>query len=232
MDGCFVIEREAAPVSERPTSPHRKGSGVEGAVAAVAPMRLARRVVDKDRESVLDEFEDLIVAIARKRDRAAFRALFDHFAPRLKTFFMRGGLDPAAAEEIVQETMVKVWRKADQFDPAKAKASTWIFSIGRNLRVDFLRKEKRPQPDFNDPMFVPDPEPDGFEVLSVAQEADLVREAFDALPPDQKAVMTLAFYEEKPHSEIASELGLPLGTVKSRIRLAFQRIRSGLGESV
>ena len=180
----------------------------------------------------MDEFEDLIVAIARRRDRTAFRALFDHFAPRLKTFFMRGGLDPSAAEEIVQETMVKVWRKADQFDPAKAKASTWIFSIARNLRVDFLRKEKRPQPDFNDPMFVPDAEPDGFDTLSVAQEADMVREAFAALPPDQKAVLTLAFYEEKPHSEIASELGLPLGTVKSRIRLAFQRIRSGLGESV
>ena len=175
--------------------------------------------------------EQLLVAVAENQDRAAFRTLFEYFAPRVKAFMGRQGADPGMVEEIIQETMVNVWRKADQFDPAKASAATWIFTIARNLRVDLVRKANRPAPDANDPALVPDPEPFGHEVISLKREASQLNNAVAALPPEQLAVLKLAFYEEKAHAQVAEELGIPLGTVKSRIRLAFNRIRSDLGES-
>ena len=101
----------------------------------------------------------LIAAIAQNGDKAAFKALFEHFAPRLKAFILRRGVSSDVAEEVVQEAMINVWRKAAQFDPAKASASTWVFTIGRNALVDLVRKARRPEPDMNDPSMVPDPEP-------------------------------------------------------------------------
>ena len=174
--------------------------------------------------------DELIVSVAQHRDRAAFRELFDHFAPRLKAFVMRQGLDSQMAEEVTQEAMVRVWQKAQQFDPSKARASTWIFTIARNLRIDFLRKSYRPEPDPDDPAMVPDAEPSGFAHVAQAQEAERLRAAIAVLPDDQRIVLHLAFFEEKTHPEIAGQLGIPLGTVKSRIRLAFKRVRSELGE--
>ena len=100
--------------------------------------------------------DELIVAVAKHRDRAAFRQLFDHYAPRLKAFVIRQGLDSQMAEEVTQEAMVRVWQKAQQFDPSKARASTWIFTIARNLRIDFLRKSYRPELDPNDPAMAPE----------------------------------------------------------------------------
>jgi len=177
-----------------------------------------------------DRLNSLIVAVGRDRDRAAFQALFSHFAPRLKAFMQGQRTDPGLAEEIVQETMVNVWRKAGQFDPAKASAGTWVFTIARNMRIDLLRKASRPEPDMNDPALVPEPDPPVAELISQQQEAARLREAFASLPEDQQKVLRLVFFEDKTHAQVSEGLGIPLGTVKSRIRLALKRIRSEVGE--
>ena len=137
---------------------------------------------------------------------------------------------PVTEEEAVQEAMLNVWRKAHQFDPSKASASTWIFAIARNTRIDLIRKTIRPELDPNDPALVPDAPKSAFETVSAAKDAERIRAKVAALPTEQKEVLHLAFFEDTPHSEIARKLDIPLGTVKSRIRLAVQRIRSEIGE--
>lgn len=176
------------------------------------------------------EMNALLERIARESCRHAFATLFAHFAPRIKGFMMRGGTPEEMAEEVVQETMVTVWTKAGQFDAARAGAATWIFTIARNKRIDMIRRQRRPEPDPLDPMFEPDPEPDGERALVMRQDEDRVRGALDQLPPDQAEVVRLSFYENLPHSAIAERLDLPLGTVKSRLRLAFRKVRGALGE--
>lgn len=173
---------------------------------------------------------DLLVSVGQSQDREAFRLLFEYFAPRLTSFMLRRGASHAAAEEIVQEAMVKVWRKASKYDPAKASASTWIFTVGRNVHIDVLRKADRPELDPDDPALVPDAEPDAVARLSMGQDATRIRAAMAKLPDDQRQILLLAFFEEKPHSRIAEELKIPLGTVKSRIRLAFKRMRAEIGD--
>ena len=193
-----------------------------------AKMERAVSPVDPDQSS--KSMSDLLVDVGRQ-DQAAFRAIFDHFAPRLKAFLMAQGTSPQMAEEVVQETMVKIWRKADQYEPARAAASTWIFTIARNMRIDHLRKFNRPEPDMNDPAFVPDPEPLATEMISQSQDAAQLHEALAELSEEQRAVLKLAYFEEKAHPEIAEALNIPLGTVKSRIRLALKNIRSRVGDS-
>ena len=143
---------------------------------------------------------------------------------------MRQGTRGQLADEVIQETMVRIWRKAGQFDPARASASTWIFTIARNIRIDLIRKANRPEPDMNDPAFVPDPEPLPHDRLSREQEAGRLLDIVADLPAEQQEVLRLAFFEEKSHPEVAAELGIPLGTVKSRIRLAMKRIRNEFGD--
>ncbi len=176
------------------------------------------------------QLDHLLAAISEGRDRQAFRHLFDAFAPRIRAFIARQGTDAETAEEVVQETFVSVWKKAHLFDPSKASASTWMFAIARNARIDLLRKSARPAPDPDDPALVADPEPSAHTLVSRAQEAARLKEVMGLLPPEQQAVLRLAFYEEKAHAQVAEELGIPLGTVKSRIRLALGRIRSELGD--
>ncbi len=168
-----------------------------------------------------------ILAIADRADRTAFAALFGHFAPRVKTYLMRLGASAALAEELAQETMLTVWRKAALFDPARAGASTWIFTIARNLRLDAARSEKRRSALGEDTM-VPPPEPEPDMLVAAGQRDDRIRAALTTLPPDQAEVVRHAFFFDKPHSEISTELGLPLGTVKSRLRLAMNRLRDAL----
>ena len=170
-------------------------------------------------------------AIATNSDRESFKCLFDYFAPRLKSFLIGQGTDIQLAEEVVQETMVKVWRKSHQFDVAKASASTWIFTIARNMRVDLLRKNNRPEPDHNDPAFIPDPEPQVTEIIARNQEALELNKLILSLPSEQREVLNLAYFQDMAHAEIAGKLNIPLGTVKSRIRLALKRIRVTLGDS-
>ncbi len=167
-----------------------------------------------------------MLAVRDHRDRAAFAALFDEFAPRLKGFIMRTGTGADQAEEIVQEVMLTVWRKAGQFDPARAQVSAWIYQIARNRQIDMLRKERRPMPEnFSNP---PDVEPDGGEMLAVEQEAGALKEALARLNPDQRDIIERAYLGELTHQEISSQTGLPLGTIKSRIRLGLERLRHEL----
>ena len=169
----------------------------------------------------------LLVAVARGRDREAFAALFAFYAPRLKAFMMRSGMAASAAEDVAQETMLLVWKKASYFDPARAGVSTWIFTIGRNVRIDRLRRESRPAAAAAafDPSDQPDSPVSGEAAVMTAEREERVRSAIAMLSPEQADILRLSFFGDKPQSEIASELGIPLGTVKSRVRLALGRLR-------
>lgn len=170
-------------------------------------------------------FDTLIEAVAAHRDRSAFAELFEHFAPRLKSYLMRLGTEDSAAEEVVQEAMVMVWRKAESFDRHQATASTWVFTIARNKRIDRLRRERRPELDPNDPALVPDPVEPADRALQSRQSRERVLQAIEKLPAEQSELIRMAYFDEKSHAEIAAEMALPLGTVKSRIRLALGRMR-------
>ena len=172
--------------------------------------------------------DDLLRRVAETRDRAAFAALFAHFAPRIKAYLMRLGAPAALADDLAQEAMLSLWRKAHLFDPAKASAATWLFTIARNLRIDAIRREKRPELDRVD--FQPEAPPDAVDAMTLAAGEGQLRAALKHLPPDQIAVIEQSFFADKPHSQIAAELGIPLGTVKSRLRLAMARLKSALGE--
>lgn len=172
----------------------------------------------------------LMRRIAANQDRDAFVALFERYARKVKAFLIAGGAPHDQADEAAQEVMVSVWRRAGQYDPEKAAVSTWVFAIARNRRIDMIRREKRPAPDPEDPLFQPEPEPDPESNLSAAGRDAAVREAVAELPDDQREAVMLAFYHGLSQSEIAARLDIPLGTVKSRLRLAFKRLRAGLGD--
>lgn len=173
-----------------------------------------------------EDYDQMIVAVAQTRDRDAFARLFQHFAPRLKAWLIKGGAADAAAEEFAQEAMLTVWRKAELFDARMAHASTWIFTIARNRRLDALRKDARvPAVELMPPAADPD-RPD--DLLEGRQDAIRIREAMAALTPEQAQVLHLAFFLDQPHSAIAERLCLPLGTVKSRIRKAMLKLRAML----
>ena len=175
-------------------------------------------------------FADLLLAVAELQDRDAFAELFAYYAPRVKSDLLRLGADSALAEEIAQDVMVTVWRKAGLFDRAQASVSTWIFRIARNRRIDLFRRSKRPELDPEEEMILPS----GVEAPDARIEAmeteARVRAAMKDLPEEQVLLLKLAFYEGLSHSEIAARLGAPLGTVKSRIRLAFAKMKVRLGD--
>ncbi len=170
----------------------------------------------------------LIQAIASHADRQAFAELFRHYAPRVKAWLMRSGAPASSAEELAQETMLMVWRKASLFDGARAGPSTWIFTIARNLRIDRIRRERHPDELMQDPADEPEGPPQADRLLVAIEREERVRQAMDTLSPEQADVVRLAFFQDKPHSEIERDLGIPLGTVKSRLRLAMSRLRSAL----
>ncbi len=173
----------------------------------------------------IDRFSSLIEAIASRQDRDAFGALFDFYAPRVKAFLMRSGVAAAQAEDFAQDALLAVWRKAAQFDRSRANASAWIFTIARNLRIDALRRDKRAASFTFDASDGPDdPAPPDHE-LEAAQREQRVRSAMKHLSKEQIRVVELSFFQGKPHGDIARELKLPLGTVKSRVRLALKRLR-------
>lgn len=175
----------------------------------------------------------LIEAVALRQDRAAFAALFAHFAPRIKTFMLRSGASAQSADELAQEALLAVWSKATLFDPTSTGASAWIFTIARNLRIDEARRQKR-SPTNNtaeiELEFQVDSGPQPDAGVALAQVESRVRSALAALPDDQVRVIELSFFEEKAHAEIAETLRIPLGTVKSRLRLAMNRLRGLLGD--
>ena len=164
--------------------------------------------------------------VAENRDREAFTQLFSHFAPRLKAYVMKAGTDAAMAEEVVQDALVTVWRKAHTYDPSKANVSTWIFTIVRNKRIDRLRRERRPTPVEEYQLNTLEEPISASRRLEAVEAHQIVTAALETLPAEQVEVLKKAYFEDLSHQAIADDLGLPLGTVKSRIRLALQRLRA------
>ena len=171
------------------------------------------------------ELTFLIGRIASFKDKTAFSELFKLVGPRIKGYLMKLGSSDVAAEDLLQEVMLTVWRKSETFDRSKAAVSTWLFTIARNKRIDMLRKEIRPQLDPLDPMLSPNQEAAADDIYGSNQEAIKISKAIEQLPTDQAVLIKMTYYEDKSHSIIADELKMPLGTVKSRIRLASTRLR-------
>jgi RNA polymerase sigma-70 factor (ECF subfamily) len=179
-----------------------------------------------------EELCELVIAVAQQRDRQAYVRLFRYFAPRLKGFGLRRGVEPSTAEELAQETMLTVWRKAETFDPKRATVSTWIFTIVRNKRIDLFRREGYPDADLSEAMEQPSDAEGPDDLTNSQQTGSMIKEAMRSLPKEQLEILQLAFFEDKSHRTIADEMGLPLGTVKSRIRLALARLRGALPEEL
>lgn len=164
-----------------------------------------------------------LVAIRDLRDETAFVRVFEHFGPRVKAFLMKAGMDAALAEECAQEALVTVWNKSHLYDASRASPSTWIFTIARNKKIDVLRKQKRPEPE--DLVWGPEAEPEQEDIIGLQQESEHLGRALRDLPSKQRDLIEKAYFGELSHSEIAEQTGLPLGTIKSRIRLALERLR-------
>lgn len=189
-----------------------------------AQERRGRAAFVNSRAETTDD-DDLLVRIAAG-DREAFATLFAKFAPRIKSYLLRLGAPGAVAEDLAQDAMVILWRRAATFDPKKAKASTWVYVIARNAWIDRLRREKvqlayRETADVSEASREEAPD----DAVARDQEEARIAAALESLPEDQRRVVRLAFFEDHPHSEIAERLSLPLGTVKSRMRLALAKLR-------
>ena len=161
--------------------------------------------------------------IQADQDQRAFAELFAHFAPRVKAFLMKSGASPSMAEECTQEVMATLWHKAHLFDPSRASVATWIFTIARNKKIDALRKQRRPEPENLE--WGPEAEPEAADILVLQQESQQLTQAMTALPSQQRELIEKAYFGDLSHSEIAAETGLPLGTIKSRLRLALSKLR-------
>ncbi len=201
-------------------------------VADIATLWVMVEIDLTDRAVLGQNLDELVLAVGRERSRRAFGALFGHFAPRLKSYLKRLGTESSQAEELVQEVMLLVWHRAETFDPTQANASTWVFTIARNRRIDAIRRERRPEFDPNDPALVPQAAEAADRVVETGQETARLRAAIGALPREQADLLRLAYFDDKPHSVISAERGIPLGTVKSRLRLALDRLRRLLREPV
>jgi len=177
-----------------------------------------------------EDLTALMEAVAAHKDKSSFARLFNYFAPKVRAYMLRLGADAGAADDLVQDVMLTVWRRAPQFDPAKAGVGTWIFTIARNRRIDVIRKERRPEIDPNDPALVANDAPSADAALQQKRDQSSVRAAISELPEAQAQILRLAFFEDLSHGEIANELDLPLGTIKSRIRLATEKLRTKLSE--
>ena len=175
-----------------------------------------------------ERFATLAARVATERDRSAFAELYDHFAPRILGYLLRLGLDRGAAEELTQEVMVVLWQKAALFDSAKSSLSTWLFRVARNRRIDVQRRDRSGLIDPDDPFFHPEASEPADKTVDETRRDERIRSAMADLPEDQRSLVKLAFFNGLSHSEIAAQTNLPLGTVKSRIRLAFARLRKAI----
>jgi RNA polymerase sigma factor (sigma-70 family) len=197
-------------------------------------MLIVTNTIDEDGKPLIDaegkridEWSECLTLIARNQDRAAFSRLFRHFAPLMKAFALSGStLSANHADELVQEVMLKVWQKAGGFNAEKAAASTWIYTIARNCRTDLYRRLQK----FDTPLSAEDmsgsqESEEAFVVLHQKRSRDRIRGLIKELPNDQAQILTKVYMEGKTHSEVSGELELPLGTVKSRVRLALQKLQ-------
>lgn len=195
------------------------------------PAYAAEKAAVSGRRARLDDrdWAAQMLAVRDRADRAAFAALFNHFAPRVKGFLMKSGMPAAQAEDCAQDVLATVWQKASLYDPRKAGVATWIFAIARNRRIDVLRKSRRPEPQDLD--WGGDGEaPDQAEVFAAEEEARGLGQALQALPAAQRSLIERAFWGDRSHGQLAAETGLPLGTIKSRIRLALDRLRRDIAK--
>jgi RNA polymerase sigma-70 factor (ECF subfamily) len=168
----------------------------------------------------------LMLRVAQDQDRSAFAELFAHFGPRVKSYLLKLGAERGLAEDLVQEVMLAVWRRAGTYDPRQAGVSTWIFTIARNKRIDALRRGPRADFDPTDPALAPEPPPSPDEEAEAVHWEGAIAAAVAAMPREQAEIVRLASFEDISHSDIAARIGVPLGTVKSRLRLAMARLRS------
>lgn len=196
----------------------------------LAALRVTRSRENSMPEIMAGDPETLLVRVAQRRDHDAFKELFSHYGPRIKSLIIRGGANAAQAEDLVQDVMMVVWRKAYLFAPERGSASAWIFTIARNTRIDRLRRgAAQVFEDVHEMDLVSDKEGSDDEVAA-RQRATLIGEAVDKLPKDQRQIIELAFGQDMSQTEIGAVLSLPLGTVKSRMRLAYSKLRSRLEE--
>ena len=190
----------------------------------MAHLRLVNTSMEPDSISHPQDFSQLLVQLAAQQDKLLFMQLYDYFSPRLKNFLVKKGAAVELAEELVQEALLTVWRKAGSYDPVKASASTWIFRIARNLWIDRLRKEK---PDLLSPLTTY-PER-GYTPSLAACDSGKIKDALNALPQQQAQLVYKVYYEGKTHREIADDMSMPIGSVKSGLRLAFDKLRVRMG---
>ncbi len=172
-----------------------------------------------------EALNDLVEAIGQDKDRDAFITLFQYFAPRIKSFLMKSGLSAEMADELSQETMLTIWNKAEQFDSAQASASTWIYTIARNKKIDFFRKNAKQKPGSDDAVFKLEEPTQADSAYTQEEQNQKIVDALSEIPADQADLIYKAYFEDKTHKDIAEETNIPLGTVKSRIRLALERMR-------
>ena len=200
-------------------------------MSAARRLTVVTRQLGRGAMPTSEEMNELVAAVA-KGDRQAFAVLFKHFAPRIATYLIRGGMSAASAEELAQEAMVLLWRKAGSFNPTRAAVSTWIFAIARHVRIDRYRRDGDENLALDiDDFDLADPAPSPDERLGALQRERRVRDALRRLSPEQARLLQLSFFAEKTHADIARNLCLPLGTVKSHIRRTLNILRRLLGAS-
>lgn len=212
-------------------------SGINANIGHNSDSELFRDLRNRGEFVVLDkgDMPGLVMAIADRRDQAAYRRVFNHFAPRVKSYLLGLKLNPEQADDVLQEVMIAVWNKADSYRPEKAAVSTWIFTIARNKHIDRIRRHKYQTYETaeDDAPEADAPESDlADQQLLTLQRKQAVQAALSELPEEQKTVISMSFLRDMAHGEIAAALDLPLGTVKSRIRLGFQRLRQELGDKL
>lgn len=199
---------------------------IEGRGPSIVFSAWGQGFVNGRQDNARPDWVSQVERVRDHQDREAFAELFRHFAPRVKGFLMKSGADATLAEECAQDVMATLWNKAHQFDPARASVATWIFTIARNRKIDLLRKQRRPEPE--DLPWGPEAEPAQDDALALQQESEQLRRALSELPVAQRELIERAYFGDLSHSEIAAETGLPLGTIKSRIRLALDRLRHAM----
>ncbi len=176
-------------------------------------------------------FVALLIAVAERRDRGAFSELYRHYTPKVTTLAVRMGVERSGADEVAQEVMLAVWRRARSYDPTRAAVSTWIYAIARNRVIDGMRKQKRAEVDPQDPALEQAEHPEVEALIDNERRAGRLLDALDALPTEQAEVLRFSYFQGKSQSLVAEELNLPLGTVKSRTRLGLARLRGAMGEA-
>lgn len=211
------------------TQPSEPGSAPESGCTTKTGVIASQVSEDQELEDRTRYFGERLVAVGQNRDESAFGDIYSYYAGRVKSFLLSKGMNEETAEELMQEIMLSVWRRAETYDPAKAAASTWIFTIARNRRIDYLRGNSRIEVELEDEMLdLETNESSQEQQLMLEQDAKQLATVMATLPDEQRQVLHLSFFRGQSHGAIASWLDLPVGTVKSRIRLAMQSMRGQL----